>query len=175
MFPALRQAANLLSADTCSRHIQQKLLTHTLTCTHAHLSYHHSALLSEACSASYSRAPFTASGRKTAEGLCALSHQAMREELVCVHALVQGLAEIRVNKQHIVTPPQLWPCPAQVRPSEQRQKIFWSARPWVHRARGTQRRQSRFGQTWSAVADRLYMLHTMRASRHRHLQVSNVR
>lgn len=47
--------------------------------------------------------PFTASGRKTAEGLCALSHQAMREEVVCVHALVRGLAEIRVNKQHIVT------------------------------------------------------------------------
>lgn len=45
------------------------------------------------------------SSRKTAEGLCALSHQAMREELVCVHALVRGLAEIRVNKQHIVTPP----------------------------------------------------------------------
>lgn len=117
--------------------------SHTLTCTHAHRSYHHNALLSEARSASYSRAPFTASGRKTAEGLCAISHQAMREELVCVHALVRGLAEIRVNKQHIVThPPQLWPCPAQVRPRERRQKIFWCAQPWVHQARDTQRRQS---------------------------------
>lgn len=61
-------------------------------------------LLSETCSASYSRGPFTASGCKTAEGLCALSHQAMREELACVYALVRRLAEIRVNKQHIVTP-----------------------------------------------------------------------
>lgn len=47
--------------------------------------------------------PFTASGRRTAAGLCALSHQ----DLVRVHALLQGLAEIRVNKQHIVTPPTL--------------------------------------------------------------------
>ncbi len=38
-------------------------------------------------------------------GDCALSHQAMREELMCARALVGGLAEIRVNKQHIVMPP----------------------------------------------------------------------
>lgn len=82
-------------------------------------------LASEAWSASYSRAPFTTTGHKTAEGLCALSHQAMREELVCVHALVQGLAEIRVNKQHIVTPPTLTlPISGKAQAVE---KIFWSA------------------------------------------------
>lgn len=91
--------------------------THTHPRAHAHLLCYHasSSGLSEACSASYSRAPFTTAVHKTAEGLCALSHQAMREELVCVHALVQGLAEIRVNKQHIVTPPPPNSDPAQLR------------------------------------------------------------
>lgn len=55
------------------------------------------------CSASFSRAPFHSERPQDSGGLCALSHQ----DLVRVHALLQGLAEIRVNKQHIVTPPTL--------------------------------------------------------------------
>lgn len=58
----------------------------------------------------------------------------MREELVCVHALVQGLAEIRVNKQHIVTHP-----PTLTLPGSGKAQGAETENILVHRAGGTQR------------------------------------